>query len=141
MEGSDTERDNRLGHYQWLPTRKELNRSKYMQKGNNGFQHPYLPDGDDDTLPMDYPMGETGLDERIFTATIGATGRTSRNEPLEMAELKLRTRMRDEFKCVRCEATENRRVQNREGTKSHPLVDLETLCQKCHHAEHGYRQN
>lgn len=129
-----------LGTYQWLPTRKELERSKYMQKGKGGFHHPYLPNENDETPPMDFPMGETGPDESIFTATIGATSRKSRNEPLEMAELKLRARMRDGFKCVRCRSTENLRVHHKKGTKSHLLENLETLCQKCHHAEHGYRQ-
>jgi hypothetical protein len=129
-----------LGTYQWLPTRKELERSKYMQKGKGGFQHPYLPNENDETPTTDFPMGETGPDESIFTATIGTTSRKSRNEPLEMAELKLRARMRDGFKCVRCGSTENLRVHHKKGTKSHLLEDLETLCQKCHHAEHGYRQ-
>jgi hypothetical protein len=76
-----------LETYQWLPTSRELKRSKYMQKGRTGFPHPYLPT-DNDELPLtDYPMGETGPEESIYTATIGATGRKSRNEPLEMAEL------------------------------------------------------
>jgi len=129
-----------LDTYQWLPTRKELKRSKYMQKGRNGFQHPYLPDENSETPPMDYPMGETGPDESIYTATIGATSRNSRNEPLEMAELKLRAKMRDGYKCVRCGSTEKLAAHHRKGTKSHRIEDLETLCQKCHHAEHGYRQ-
>jgi group II intron reverse transcriptase/maturase len=129
-----------LDTYQWLPTRKELKRSKYMQKGRNGFQHPYLPDENSETPPMDYPMGETGPDESIYTATIGATSRKSRNEPLEMAELKLRAKMRDGYKCVRCGSTEKLAAHHRKGTKSHRIEDLETLCQKCHHAEHGYRQ-
>lgn len=129
-----------LDTYQWLPTRKELKRSKYMQKGRNGFQHPYLPDENSETPPMDYPMGETGPEESIYTATIGATSRKSRNEPLEMAELKLRAKMRDGYKCVRCGNTEKLAAHHKMGTKSHRLEDLETLCQKCHHAEHGYRQ-
>jgi len=129
-----------LDTYQWLPTRKELKRSKYMQKGRNGFQHPYLPDENSETPPMDYPMGETGPDESIYTATIGATSRKSRNEPLEMAELKLRAKMRDGYKCVRCGSTEKLAAHHKMGTKSHRIEDLETLCQKCHHAEHGYRQ-
>jgi RNA-directed DNA polymerase len=129
-----------LDTYQWLPTRKELKRSKYMQKGRNGFQHPYLPDENSETPPMDYPMGETGPDESIYTATIGATSRNSRNEPLEMAEVKLRAKMRDGYKCVRCGSTEKLAAHHRKGTKSHRIEDLETLCQKCHHAEHGYRQ-
>ena len=129
-----------LDTYQWLPTRKELKRSKYMQKGRNGFQHPYLPNENGETPPMDYPMGETGPDESIYTATIGATSRNSRNEPLEMAEVKLRAKMRDGYKCVRCGSTEKLAAHHRKGTKSHRIEDLETLCQKCHHAEHGYRQ-
>jgi RNA-directed DNA polymerase len=129
-----------LDTYQWLPTRKELKRSKYMQKGRNGFQHPYLPDENGETSSMDYPMGETGPDERIYSDTIGASGRASRNEPLEMNELKLRARMRDGYKCKRCGSTERLKVHHTKGTKSHRLEDLETLCQKCHHAEHGYRQ-
>jgi RNA-directed DNA polymerase len=129
-----------LDTYQWLPTRKELKRSKYMQKGRNGFQHPYLSDENSETPPMDYPMGETGPDESLYTATIGATSRKSRNEPLEMAELKLRAKMRDGFKCVRCGSTEKLAAHHKKGTKSHRIEDLETLCQKCHHAEHGYRQ-
>ena len=28
--------------YQWLPTRKELKRQRYLQKGKDGFPHPYL---------------------------------------------------------------------------------------------------
>lgn len=130
-----------LDTYQWLPTRKELRRSRYMQKGKDGFGHPYIPDENADTPPMDYPMSKTGPDESIYTATIGATNRRkSRSEPLEMAELKLRAKMRDDFKCVRCGSTEKTRIHHKEGTKSHRIEDLETLCLKCHHAEHGFRQ-
>jgi RNA-directed DNA polymerase len=32
-----------LEAYQWLPTRKELKRSKYMQKGRNGISPPLSP--------------------------------------------------------------------------------------------------
>src|SRR6266568_9400295 len=30
-----------LEAYQWLPTRKELKRKRYPQKGKGGFKHPY----------------------------------------------------------------------------------------------------
>lgn len=127
-----------LEAYQWLPTRKELQRQRYFQKGKDGFPHPYLTE---DANPQDYPMGEDGPEEAIYTATIGATSnRTSRDEPLEMAELKLRAKMRDNFKCTRCDSTESLRVHHKKGTKSHSLENLETLCLKCHKAEHGYRQ-
>jgi RNA-directed DNA polymerase len=120
--------------HQWLPTRKELKRRKYPQKGRDGFPHPYIYE--DEPVISDYPMGETGPSERLFTATIGAT---ARNEPLEMAETKLRVKMRDGFKCVRCGATEKLRVHHIKGTQSHSMDDLETLCLKCHHEVHGFQ--
>jgi hypothetical protein len=124
--------------YQWLPTRKEYKRSRYLQK-KGGFKHPYLIEGEPEFA--DFPMGEVGPNESIYSATVGATsGRESRNEPLEMAELKLRAKMRDDFKCVRCGSTEKLRVHHKKGTKSHRFEDLETLCLHCHHTEHGYRQ-
>jgi group II intron reverse transcriptase/maturase len=124
--------------YQWQPTRKEYPRRRYFQKGRNGFPHPYLKEEPD---AMNYPMGEIGPDEAIFTVTVGVTNiQASRNEPLEMAELKLRAKMRDDFKCVRCSSTENLCVHHKKGTKSHSLRNLETLCLKCHQAEHGYHE-
>lgn len=127
-----------LEAYQWLPTRKELQRRRYYQKGKGGFPHPYLKEEPD---LQDYPMGEIGPDKAIYTATIGASSnRASRDEPLEMAELKLRAKMRDNFKCVRCGSAESVRVHHKKGTKSHSLDNLETLCLNCHKAEHGYRQ-
>ncbi len=90
---------------------------------------------------QDYPMGAVGPDETIYTATVGAaSNRASRDEPLELAELKLRAKMRDDFKCVRCGSPESLRVHHKKGTKSHSLDNLETLCLTCHKAEHGYRQ-
>ena len=128
-----------LEAYQWLPTPKELPRRHYYQKGKDGFPHPYLME--EESTAQDYPMGEVGPDETIYTATIGATSnRASRDEPLELAELKLRAKMRDDFKCVRCGSTEELRAHHKKGTKSHSLDDLETLCLTCHKAEHGYRQ-
>jgi RNA-directed DNA polymerase len=122
--------------HQWLPTRKELKRWKYPQKGRDGFPHPYIYE--DKPELSDYPRGETGPDESLFTDTIGVTN-AKRGEPLEMAELKLRVKMRDGFKCVRCGATESLRVHHIKGTKTHRMEDLETLCLKCHHEVHGYQ--
>ena len=128
-----------LEAYQWLPSPKELQRRRYYQKGKDGFPHPYLME--EESSLLDYPMGDTGPEEAIYTATIGASSnRASRNEPLELAELKLRAQMRDDFKCVRCGSSESLRVHHKKGTKSHSLENLETLCLKCHKAEHGYRQ-
>jgi RNA-directed DNA polymerase len=108
--------DTTLQAYQWLPTRKELKRQRYLQKGQEGFPHPYTAEAP--LPPTDFPMGETGPDESIYTATIGATsGNPSRNEPLDMADRKLRVKMRDEFRCTRCGSTENLRVHHVKGTR------------------------
>lgn len=132
------EGDKVLEAYQWIPTRQELQRRRYYQKGKDGFPHPYLMEEEPTT--QDYPMGENGPDAAIYMAAIGATSnRTSRNEPLEMAELKLRAKMRDDFKCVHCGSSESLRVHHKKGMKSHHLDNLETLCLNCHKAEHGYR--
>jgi RNA-directed DNA polymerase len=86
-------------------------------------------------------MGETGPDESLYTATIGvASGLPSRQEPLDMAEGKLRVKMRDNFRCARCGTSENLRVHHIKGGKSHRPNDLETLCLTCHQAEHSHRQ-
>jgi group II intron reverse transcriptase/maturase len=119
--------------YQWLPTRVEYHRSRYLRKGAAAFPHPYL-EADRDT-GSDYPMGETGPDERSYTARIGVpSGKTSRKEPLELTEWKLRAKIRDRFRCVRCGSREQLQVHHSKGTKSHRVADLETLCLKCHQA-------
>jgi group II intron reverse transcriptase/maturase len=128
------ERGQTLDAYQWLPTRHELHRTRYPQKGRAGFPHPYLvadaPPGED------YPMGETGPDERLYIGTIGVPdARPSRHEPLEMHELKLRAKVRDNFTCTRCGARETLHVHHAKGTKHHSLHSLETLCHACHRAE------
>jgi hypothetical protein len=123
-----------LEAYQWLPTRKELKRGRYPQKGRDGFPHPYLVE---ELRLVNFPMGELGPDERLYLATIGVPSE-KRGEPYTMAETKLRVKMRDAFQCVRCGAIRNLRVHHKKGTSSHRMEDLETLCLACHHAEHKY---
>jgi group II intron reverse transcriptase/maturase len=132
------EGDTTLFAYQWLPTPKELKRSRYPQKGKDGFPHPYLTV---DRHTQNYPLGKTGPDESIYTLRIGVpSSLPSRQEPLEMTEWKLRAKMRDDFRCVRCGATDHLHIHHIKGVKSHRVSDLETLCQRCHSATHGYRQ-
>jgi RNA-directed DNA polymerase len=125
----------RLEAYQWLPTRVELKRQRYRQKGRQGFAHPYIFSGA--PVAMDYPLGETGPDERIYTDTVGVP---TREEPLDMAERKLKVKLRDDFQCRNCGSREHLQVDHTKGRKSHRPKDLKTLCRKCHHAKHGYRQ-
>ena len=105
-----------------------------------GFAHPYL---DVDTLPRpDYPLGETGPDERLFTLTMGLpSASATRREPQNMATRELRTKMRDRFRCVRCGARGSLQVHHRYGTGAHRIDDLETLCVTCHQAEHSGRHD
>jgi len=121
--------------YQWLPSPKELPRSRYRMKGRGGFPHPYLTH---DRAIMDNPEWEGGPSERIYQDTIGVAS-LKRGEPLQFAELKLRVKIRDQWQCTRCGNTQNLRVHHRKGTKSHAMKDLETLCLDCHKAEHNYR--
>jgi RNA-directed DNA polymerase len=120
----------------WQPSRVELKRTRYLRKGRDGFPHPYRLDNATDE-PPEYPMGETGPDNNLFTATVGAPGP---GRPLDWSESKLNAKLRDGFRCVRCGSTEHLEVHHRKGLKSHQLDDLETLCSTCHHAEHANRQ-
>jgi RNA-directed DNA polymerase len=129
--------DNTMTIYQWLPTRRELKRGRYPQKGKDGFAHPYLHESAQ--THEDYPMGETGPDERIYITTPGVNP-INREEPLGTAERKLKVKLRDGFRCTKCGCSENLRVHHKKRMKSHRLEDLITLCLECHKAEHGYRQ-
>jgi RNA-directed DNA polymerase len=121
-----------LETYQWLPTRKELQRKRYPQKGKKGFRHPYI--WDEEPVASDYPQGETGPAERLYTDIIGASG-TTQDVPMKMAEIKLRVKIRDHFKCQKCGHTGNSsqlQVHHKKGLTSHRMQDLETLCRRCH---------
>ena len=131
------EGDNTLEAYQWLPTRQELDRQRYRQKGKTGFPHPYLSGHAEAT--SDHPQGETGPDERIYTATIGASS-GNRSEPLELAEQKLRAKVRDGMKCQKCGSRTDLHVHHTKGMKSHALNNLVTLCRTCHIVTHRTSQ-
>ena len=86
MDSQDTRGGVILETYQWLPTRKELKRKRFPQKGKGGFRHPYI--WEDEPVETDYPNGEIGPAEHLYTDTIGASSR--KEEPLKMSEIKLR---------------------------------------------------
>jgi RNA-directed DNA polymerase len=92
-----------LETYQWLPTRKELQRKRYPQKGKKGFKHPYI--WEEEPVATDYPQGEIGPAEHLYTDTIGA--RSREEEPLNMSELKLKVKIGDQFRCQKCGHTGN----------------------------------
>ena len=123
--------------YQWLPTPTELARQRYRQKGIAGFPHPYLSGNAEAT--GDHPQGATGPDERIYTTTVGIGG-SKRDEPLEIAERKLRAKVRDGMKCRQCGTRTDLAVHHIKGLKSHALRNLVTLCRTCHLATHRLSQ-
>jgi hypothetical protein len=105
-----------------------------------GFLHPYLQK--DTGTDVEYPWGETGPDERIYTLRIGVPSPNAyRNEPPDMTERKLRAKLRDHFQCVRCGATKQLHVHYTKGPRSHRLKALITLCYTCHRKAHGYRHH
>lgn len=53
--------------YQWLPSPRELLRTRYRQKGRDGFAHPYLELPVQRTIPL--PRGEKGPPEEIYRVT------------------------------------------------------------------------
>jgi len=120
---------------QWLPTRKELKREKYLNKGRGGYPHPYL---DPDISATDHPEWEGGPDETLLTETIGATSRPG--EPLELAEMKLRRKMRDRFTCQQCGSQEHIEAHHIGPITSTDIDDLITLCFKCHQAQHRQKE-
>ena len=128
---------NTLEVYQWLPTPTELARQRYRLKGIAGFPHPYL--SGDAEATGDHPQGATGPDERIYTATIGASS-SNRSEPLELAEQKLRAKVRDGMKCRQCGTRTDLAVHHTKGLKSHAPRHLVTLCRTCHLATHRLSQ-
>ena len=115
--------------YQWQPTRRELNRTKYRQKGRNGFPHPYLKPVVDDGQ---YLKGNKGVDKSIFRVVTGQR----LNAPLDFPETRLQALLRDSM-CVKCGAKDELEVHHKKGLKSNKLKDLVTLCKSCHLSMHG----
>jgi group II intron reverse transcriptase/maturase len=120
-----------LTTHQWLPTQRELKRERYRMKGRGGFLHHYL---NPELARVDNPEWEGGPDDKLLTETIGATSRTG--EPLELAEMKLRRKMRDKFTCQRCGSRENLEAHHKGPVITTSINDLITLCFKCHQQEH-----
>ena len=131
------EGDNTQEVYQWLPTRQELDRQRYRQKGKTGFPHPYL--SGHAAAADDHQQGETGPDARIYTVPLGVSS-SRRDEPRGYAEQRLRAKVRDGMKCRQCGTRADLHVHHTKGMKSHALHTLITLCRTCHEAVHRSSQ-
>lgn len=121
--------------YQWLPSPVELKRCRYLQKGRDGFSHPYLSSEAIDEVA---PQGHKGVDPALMNISL-ADGNRAGKMPIDMQERKTRVKVRDEFKCVKCGSREKIQVHHRKGMKSHHKKDLEVLCFKCHQKEHEFQ--
>lgn len=129
---------NTLTVHQWLPSPKELARSRYRQKGRSGFGHPYLADqasaetGDPEG---DLPEGNVGVPERVYLASLSGDRRHT-GSPAEWQALRQRALVRDRHTCQTCGAQDHLNVHGKRGQKSRTLGDFVTLCRRCHMAEH-----
>jgi hypothetical protein len=121
--------------YPWLPSPRELKRSRYRQKGRQRFPHPYL--GDEDIKDSTLPTGQKGPDESIYQTVRGLDGQ--RQFPKDWHERRLQVLQRDGVACTRCGTTNDLQVHHKRGLQSWKQQDLETLCRKCHLQAHGYK--
>lgn len=118
--------------HQWLPSPKELKRTRYRQKGRAGFPHPYLTA---EPLRADAPGDAPGVPEDVYRVRRHSSGR--HDTPARWNEKRLRVKLRDGFACVRCGSRSDLAVHGKRGLKSKGLADFETLCRRCHHEAHG----
>jgi RNA-directed DNA polymerase len=121
--------------YQWLPSPKEIKRSKYLQKGRYGFNHPYLKSVANQDL--DVPNGQKGPDEAIYKTGRGIN--RQREFPEDWNERRYQVLQRDNYRCKSCNSRHDLQIHHKRGLKSWKIKDLETLCRKCHLQEHGYK--
>jgi group II intron reverse transcriptase/maturase len=119
--------------YQWLPSPRELKRSRYRQKGRNGFVHPYL--FADEPSAYEDPRGDQGVPEEVYRPRTGSDRR--HGSPAAWAELRWKVKIRDNFSCRVCGSSNDLQVHGLKGRKSRTLKDYETICRRCHHRAHG----
>ncbi len=118
--------------YQWLPSPKELNRSRYPAKGRDGFEHPYLKD----QLEAQFPEVFKGPDPVIYQTARGGVC-NGRKFPEDWHYRRLKVLKRDGFACTVCRDQNDIQVHHKKGLKSWAVPDLETLCRRHHHITHG----
>ena len=119
--------------HQWLPSPKELKRSRYMQKGREGFEHPYL---NAKAVDVTLPLIEKGPDESLYHFALGDGKRRGAKG---WQDKRLRVLVRDRFQCQYCGSLDQLQVHHKKGTKSHRMEDLETVCFPCHALIHQWQ--
>ena len=119
--------------HQWLPSPKELKRSKYRQKGRQGFEHPYLFQ----TCPSDLeePKGEMDAAQHVYEPHLRLSA-LHNMRPADWQLLRLRTLIRDDYVCQTCGSGNHLEAHGKRGSKSRTLRDFVTLCRSCHKQRH-----
>lgn len=117
--------------HQWLPSPKELKRSRYHAKGRNGFDHPYL----NDTPSLEFPLALKGPDPKIYLTARSVNDQ--RKFPEDWHYRRLKVLKRDGFACRVCRDQNDIQVHHCKGLKSWAVQDLVTLCRRHHHIAHG----
>ena len=118
--------------HQWLPSPKEIKRSRYYAKGRAGFDHPYLVEDPEPNTPEAFK----GPEPAIYLTVRGLDG--NREIPEDWHTRRLKVLKRDGFACTVCKDQNDIQVHHKKGLKSWAVKDLETLCRRHHHVVHGY---
>ena len=118
--------------HQWLPSPKELNRSRYPAKGKEGFAHPYFTDNPESETPEVFK----GPNPAIYQTMRNGGG--NRHLPKDWHYRRLKVLKRDGFACTVCGDQSNIEVHHKKGLKSWAMKDLTTLCRRHHHKTHGF---
>lgn len=114
--------------YQFLCTRNELKRSRYLQK----------------VIPNSFMSGglvPTISQDENKTLTLETNKRyISDWRNLEDTELRFKALLRDNHTCRKCGSKNKLQVHHIQGAHKHTLDKLITLCEPCHFDEHGFRK-
>jgi len=114
--------------FQFLCTRKEIKRSKYLQKT---IPNPFLST----EVILSVTKGEQ---HSLVTTTNKRYFPDKRN--MESSELRHLVKLRDNYQCVRCGSQNHLQVHHTKGAKKHVLEKMITLCCQCHFDEHNFRR-
>lgn len=96
--------------HQWLPSPKELKRWRYLQKGRNGFAHPYFHTKV--SVSDELLTGEKGPPERLYCTNRAGVDKGDRDYPKDWHERRLKVLKRDGFSCRRCGARNDLQVHH-----------------------------
>lgn len=120
--------------HQWLPSPRELRRSRYVQKGRAGFAHPYLDERA--AVELGDPEGNVEVPEAVYRNAFISNDRRHREHAGQWHSIRQQVLLRDNYACRTCGAREDLHVHGRRGRKTRALADFETLCRRCHQGRH-----